>query len=454
MKLNYKKTIYVGLAFFSISLFWQFYYAFMPLTLTQVFGLDDLWRGIVMSIDNFVALIMLPLFGYLSDKTKDKGHGKRTPYILIGTFLSIVLFMGMGVLEHAQLQGLLESGVIENASAGMTAEEIAALSVRNQSAAYGFMSENPAALTGFIVLLVMTLLAMGIYRTPAVALMPDVTPKPLRSQANAVINIMGGAGGLIATVLFTFTVKDYKSRLISYGAVAAIMLIAIILFYVLVKEPELVKDREAKELSEGLTEAPRAAGEKMDPSVKRSLIFLLASIALWFLGYYSIYSSFTIYANQELGIADGRSGIFFIIAMAVSAVAFIPIAFFSSKAGRKKTVMGGIVLMSAAIGFGSVVTSGNIWPMYVLFPLVGAGWASINVNSLPMVVEMAKPQEVGRFTGIYYAASMSAQGLAPIVSGYLMTVFGRRILFPLGAVLVAAAFITMIFVRHGDAKKL
>ncbi|MDR3263776.1 MAG: MFS transporter [Clostridiales bacterium] len=443
MKLNYKQTIFVGLAFFSIQIFWQFYYAYMPLTLSLIFGLDDLQRGAVMSIDNFIALFMLPLFGMLSDKTKNK-YGKRKPYILIGTLLSVLFFIGMGTFEHMQLNALVQNGHLTNI-VGLDSEQI-------RLTAYEFMKTNPAIFVGFIIFVVLTLFSMGIHRTPAVALMPDVTSKPLRSQGNAIINLMGGAGGVIATVIFTFLVKDYETKMTAYIITAAVMVVAIILFFILVDEPALVAKREKIDRENGIDDGITAAKVRLAKPVQKSLLFLLASIALWFIGYYSIYSSFTIYANQNLGMADGKAGIFFIIAMFVSAVAFIPIAYFSSTAGRKKTIMGGIILLAVSLGAGVFVTKNNIWLMYILFPLVGVGWASINVNSFPMVAEMSTGSNVGKFTGYYYAASMAAQGLAPIFSGFFMKAIDRTVLFPLGAVCVALSFVTMLFVKHGDSK--
>ncbi|MDR3292983.1 MAG: MFS transporter [Clostridiales bacterium] len=450
MKLNYKQTIFVGLAFFSIQAFWQFYYSYMPLTATLIFGLGDLPRGFLMSIDNIVALVMLPLFGAISDRHKDKGSGRRTPYILIGSLMSVLFFAAMGVFEHVQLESLTAQNIIVDLS---TVEESAkeAVAAANQLAALEFMKGDPSVFVGFVTMLVFALVSMGIYRTPAVALMPDVTPKPLLSQANAVINIVGGAGGLLATVIFTVMVKDYESKLMAYGAVAVIMIISIILYYVFVNEPQLVKKRYATEKEHGFKDEVSFDGKVgLTPAEKKSFIFLIASIALWFLGYYSINSSFTIYANQILGIQDGKAGIYYIVATLISAVAFIPIAYFSAKVGRKKTILGGIVILAVALFSGLTVTANTTWLMFIIFPLVGIGWASICVNSFPMIAAIAPNSKVGRYTGFYYAASMSAQGLAPIVSGFFMQTIDKRILFPIGALFVALSFVTMLFVRHGD----
>ncbi|MDR2047811.1 MAG: MFS transporter [Clostridiales bacterium] len=453
MKLNYKQTIFVGLAFLSISAFWQFYYAYMPLTVTLVFGLDNFWRGVVMGLDNFVALIMLPLFGMLSDKRKNVTHGRRTPYILIGTFLCVVFFMAMGVLEHMQFEGLMAEGAIRTATEGLDAAAKKAVTESNRLIAFEFMQSNPAIFVGFIGFVLLTLFSMGIYRTPAVALMPDVTPKPLRSQANAVINIMGGAGGVLATVIFTLFIKDYESKMTAYALTAGLMVVAIIVYMIVVNEPKSVAKREETEKEHGIFEqaAPGARVKMKKPEFK-SFMFLLASIAFWFIGYYAVYSSFTVYANNNLGVSDGDSGIFFLIAMGVAAAGFIPIAYFSAHAGRKKTILGGIVLLGISLAMGFFVTPDSIWLMYVLFPLVGVGWAAINVNSFPMVAEMAPSLDVGRFTGYYYAASMSAQGLAPIISGFFMDAVGETALFPIAALFVALSFVTMLFVKHGDSK--
>ena len=416
MKLNYKRTILVGFAFFLISAFWQAYDAIVPLILTNKFEMGQTWSGLIMSLDNIFAVILLPIFGSLSDKTKTR-FGKRTPYIVCGCILASVFISMLGIVS---------------------------------------------SLVGFIILLLACLLSMAVFRSPAVALMPDVTLKPLRSKGNAIINLMGTAGGMLVlglSILFK-TSEAGKTDFVNYlFVVGYVMLISLIVFLLTVKEP--LWSREAERENEKLDREAAAAApaeEKAEASETRkltrseliSLILILASVALWYIGYNAVTSKYSVYATEVLKVPYDKT---LLIAQGAAIISYIPVGIVASKLGRKKTILAGVAMLTTAFFAASFIKEGspNI-VMYVLFSLAGIGWATINVNSFPMVVELAKNGDVGKYTGYYYTASMAAQIVTPIFSGFLVDTVGWWIFFPYAAFFAALAFVTMSFVKHGDAK--
>lgn len=429
MKLNYKRTIIVGLAFLSICAFWQMYDNIVPLILTNTFHLNETYSGAIMAADNVLALFLLPLFGGLSDR-KDTKIGKRMPFILFGTGCAIILMNILPILDNSYYQ-----------------------------------NPSPFKVISFIVVLGLLLIAMGTYRSPAVALMPDVTPKPLRSKANAIINLMGAVGGIIylglAAVLYPNSKilgLEHVNYQILFIYVSAIMFIAVALLFIIIKEPKLVK--ENKELEEqhpewNLAENDESGNEKLPIEVKKSLGFLLASIALWFIGYNAVTTWFTTYVANVMGEGLGGASKCLLVATGGAIISYIPIGIVASKIGRKKTILAGTILLASMFALGFILTNAfktiNLI-MYVCFAVVGLAWAAINVNSLPMVVEMCKGSDIGKFTGYYYTASMAAQILTPVLAGTLMRLISYKVLFIYAAVFVLLSFITMTQVKHGDQK--
>ena len=410
MKLNYRRTFFVGLAFLSICAFWQMYDNVIPLILKNTFHLGETWTGVVMAMDNVLALMLLPLFGMLSDKLRTP-LGRRTPFILVGTVLAVVCMILLPV------------------------------------------TDNAGSLTGFFIALGAVLLSMGFYRSPAVALMPDLTPKPLRSKANAVINLMGALGGIFTLVMISVLVPktgrpDYMPLFLS---VAAVMVVAVVALLLTIRENRMA--REAAEAWPEPEEEPVKTGEKkkLPRPVLRSLLFLLASVFLWFTAYNAVTAAFSRYAEEVWGMQGGGFASCLMVATGVAVVSYLPIGFLSSRFGRKKMILAGILLMCAA--YVSGIFFGHFSPLlYVVFGLTGVGWASINVNSYPMVVEMGSGADVGKYTGMYYFFSMGAQVFTPIFSGVLLEHISYRTLFPYAAVFSLLSFITMLFVRHGDVK--
>lgn len=451
MKLNYKRVMLVGMAFFLISAFWQAYDAIIPLILTNHFGLPQSASGAVMSIDNILAVFMLPIFGALSDKVNTK-YGRRTPFILIGSVVAIVSFIALTFVDNYQLAKVAAQGIPEIAASGASSDEIRKLTVELTMA-------NPLPLIGFIATLLLVLVAMATFRSPAVALMPDVTVKPLRSKANAVINLMGTAGGILVLVLgmvFATSKNAYMEYTGYIIAVTAIMLVGLIIFILCVKEKKWAEEMEADSVRLGLVEAVEEdTGEKrrLSKSELRSLLLILASVALWYIGYNSITSKYSVYATNVLGFDYNAT---LIIAQAAAIVSYIPVGMIASKIGRRKTVLAGVLMLATAFLIGNFITpSTPEIVMYPVFILAGMGWATINVNSFPMVVELARGGDVGKYTGYYYTASMSAQIVAPILSGFLYDLFDMRYMFfSFGTLFVALSFVTMFFVKHGDSKKI
>ena len=429
MKLNNKRTILVGLAFLSICAFWQMYDNVIPLILRKTFNMNETFAGAIMAADNVLALFLLPFFGTLSDRTHTK-IGKRMPFIIGGSAAAIILMNILPILDNSY------------AAAPVTGKMVV-----------------------FVVLLGLLLVAMGTYRSPAVALMPDVTPKPLRSKANAIINLMGAVGGIIylgiAAVLYPNSKTqgvDHVNYQPLFIVVAAIMLIAIIVLYFTIKEPKLVAENKALEEKHpewNLAEDDGSGHEVLPAPVKKSLGFLLASIALWFIGYNGVTTWWTTYVDEVMGQGLGGASTCLMVATGGAIVSYIPIGIIASKIGRRKTIRIGIVLLAVcfALGYVLTTTSDHITViMFIVFALVGFAWAAINVNSLPMVVEMCKGSDIGKFTGYYYTASMAAQVVTPILAGTLMRNINYKVLFPYAALFVALSFVTMTFVKHGDAK--
>ena len=425
MKLNNKTTTLVGFAFLSICAFWQMYDNLVPKILTETFGIGESVSGIIMAADNVLALFLLPLFGGLSDKCKSP-LGRRRPFILFGTLMAVVLMMALPVLTDS----------------------------------YHAAPENWKILC-FIIGLGLLLIAMGTYRSPAVALMPDVTPKPLRSKANAIINLMGALGGIIYLIITTFLYKTSSDTYVSYlplfAIVGGIMLAALAVVMFFVNEPKLVAEQKKYEDAhpeENLVQVTEN-GEALPADVKRSLGFLLTSIALWFIGYNGVTTWFSVYAAESWNMTLGQANTCLTIATAGAIVTYIPSGSVASKVGRRKTIRFGALLLASSFAAAFVYTmiSNAFSPiLYGLFILVGVAWAFINVNSLPMVVEMCKGSEVGKFTGLYYTFSMTAQIATPIVAGWLLENVAYKALFPYAAIFVFGSFITMGFVRHGDNK--
>ncbi|MCR5194944.1 MAG: MFS transporter [Pseudobutyrivibrio sp.] len=427
MKLDIKKTIQMGFAFLSIMAFWQMYNALIPLVLTNTFHLNETISGVIMAMDNVLALFMLPMFGSISDRCKNK-MGRRKPFILYGTIAAVILMLMLPLIDNSY-----------------------------------YANPTAAKEALFIGVLGALLVAMGTYRSPAVALMCDCTIKPLRSKANAIVNLMGAVGGIIylavAAVLYPASkVKDlpHVNYMAVFLVVAGVMLVSLLIVMITVDEVGLknkVDEHERLHPEENLLEEDESGNVVLPKDVKRSLILILISVALWFIAYNGMETWFTTYAVRMWNMALGDASFCLLIATGGAILCFIPSGLLATKIGRKKTILIGITILGASflVGYLFTLVHPSFSPLlYVLFACIGIGWAFINVNSMPMVVEMCKGSDIGKFTGYYYTFSMAAQIVTPIVAGWLLSHVGYITLFPYATLFAVLAFITMSFVKHGD----
>lgn len=409
-KLNYGRTFLIGLAFLSISSFWQVYDNIIPLMLKNTFGLGETVTGVVMALDNVLAIFLLPIFGSISDKVDTK-LGKRTPFIITGTVLAVIFLLLLPVADQAKNLPL------------------------------------------FVGALFGVLISMGIYRSPAVALMPDLTPNRLRSRANAVINLLGAVGGVYSLIMIKLLVgtgltPNYEPLFIS---VAAVMIVAVLVLVLTIREKKIAAQVAAEEEIESIEEKAEKKGTVLAPEVKRSMIFMLASIFLWFTAYNAVTTAFSRYTVEVWKLEGGGFADCLMVATVAAIISYIPIGQISSRFGRKKTIMGGVVLMAACY-FAAIFVTEYVPVINVAFALIGVAWAAINVNSYPMIVAMSEGADIGKFTGTYYTFSMAAQIMTPILSGFLLEHVSYRTLFPYAMIFSLLAFLTMTQVRHGDVK--
>ena len=414
-KLNYGRTFLIGLAFMSISSFWQVYDNIIPLMLKNMFGLGETVTGMVMALDNVLAIFLLPVFGSISDKVDTK-LGKRTPFIITGTALAVVFLLLLPVADQA------------------------------------------VNLPLFVGALFGVLISMGIYRSPAVALMPDLTPNRLRSRANAVINLLGAVGGVYSLIMIKLLVgkgsrPNYEPLFIS---VAAVMIVAVLVLVLTIREKKIAAQVAAEEKAD--TPKESGGGEREEkkktvlaPEVKRSMIFMLASIFLWFTAYNAVTTAFSRYTIVVWKLEGSGFADCLMVATVAAIISYIPIGQISGRFGRKKTIMGGVLLMAACY-LAAIFVKEYTPVINVAFALIGVAWAAINVNSYPMIVAMSEGADIGKFTGTYYTFSMAAQIMTPILSGYFLEHVSYQTLFPYAMIFSLLAFLTMTQVRHGDVK--
>lgn len=449
MKLNNERTILIGFAFLAISTFWQVYDNIIPLILKYSFHMGDTLSGGIMALDNIFALIMLPLFGAWSDRVNTK-RGKRTPFILVGTVGACICMLFLP------------------------------------------LAANGRNLVLFVVMLLLTLMFMSTFRSPAVSLMPDVTPKPLRSKGNAIINLMGAVGVVLALGFIMLLVGEGETP--SYEplfiAVAAVMVLALLILLFKVDEKKFTEERIALEREWGIDEdedgadteagaetgtdagsgaesgANAASGASaagvstaasggavtgLPADVKKSLVFLLLSVSFWYMAYNGVTTAFSKYATEMWGMEGGSFAGALMVASVGALVSFLPVGMLSSRFGRKKVILFGVALLTLSFASGYFFKEPN-FGVNIIFFLVGMAWASINVNSYPMVVEMCKGSDIGKFTGTYYTFSMAAQVITPMLSGFFLEHVGYWTLFPYAAFFAALAFCTMLLVKHGDSR--
>ncbi len=425
MKLNYKQTLLVGLAFMSINGFWQLYYGVIPLMLTNTFNLNETLSGVIMALDGILALFLLPYFGSKSDKIQTK-IGKRMPYILFGTLIAVFLMNILPIIDNSYYQ-------------------------------------NPKSfkLILFIIVLVALLITMCSYRSPAIALMPDITPDILRSKGNAIINLMGSVGAIIylllASVLYPRNkIKDLAH--VNYQMIfiifSIIMLIAIIILFLSINEVKLSKLKQDLERQHPeLNKSGIKQGSKLTNAQKKSLIFLLLTISLLFMGYNAVTVWYTTYVSKVLSEGLGKASTCLLISTASAIVTYIPLGNLSGKLGRKKMLTCSIIFLIglyALAFFTRDIVKVIDLPVYIAFAFFGIAWASVVINTLPMVLAMCDSNDTGKFTGYYYTASKSAQIVTPILAGTLMRLISYKVLFLYSMVFTIFGLIALSQVKNGE----
>ncbi|MGI5976866.1 MAG: MFS transporter [Candidatus Limivicinus sp.] len=459
LKLNYKRTCLIGFAFFGILLLWQVYDSWCPTFLTDIFArrmygissaqlkagdpakiLNVQWLvGIIMACDNLAALILLPIFGNLSDRTKTP-IGKRMPYILVGTFVVAVAFPFIPLFFHYN------------------------------------------NIAGMVVMMAIVLMFMMMYRNPAVALMPDITPKPLRAKANGVINIMGYLGGAAATLLGIFLkLSDYINAAdearklwiieIPFIVASVLMVISALVLFFTIKENKLEEEMQGEmELGEKLAavETPIDDSKPMSKANRNMLFAILAAEFLWFMSDNAVATYIGNYVIYYLNSVSSSTMFLTIIGGAASVIGFATAGSIAEKIGRKWTIASG--LMISAVGLFAmcfVVPSGRVvgehgefaFPamLYAVWAVKGFGMALVHNCSFPMVVELCSSKKIGKFTGYYYTASMSAQTVTPVLLGLVFDFTGAWRALPVYAsVLIAASCLVFSLlvknIRAGGAK--
>lgn len=413
MKLNYPKTFLLGFGFFGVSVLWAVYNAFVPIFLKQRFHLEPNVIGFVMTLDNMAALIIQPYIGALSDRLHTP-IGRRMPFILVGAPIAAVAF---ALVPAAQALPL-------------------------------FMASIGAML-----------LAMAVFRTPVIALMPDFTPSQFRSQANGVINFMGGVGAIIAFLVGSSLYE--KDPRFPFWVGAALVLVASALVLLFVREPKeytAVSEREA-----GVLHNLRIIAADRD----RSALFLLLAIFFWFLGYNAIETFFTLYGTSHLGLTEAEAARQLGDLSLLFVLAAIPSGLLAARIGRRVTIAMGIALLGLlllaifflppavlTVALAQVPLLGSVRVISLLLMIGGVAWALININSLPMVVDAAPQDRLGTYTGLYYFSATLAAIAGPNAFGWLIKLTGSNYnsIMLAAPVFMLAALGCMWGVRKGEAK--
>ncbi|MBN1453323.1 MAG: SLC45 family MFS transporter [Anaerolineales bacterium] len=412
MKFNYGKIFLLGFGFFGTSVIWSVYNAFVPIFLANKFGLSAGLIGFFMTLDNIAALFIQPPVGAWSDRLRTP-IGRRMPFILIGAPISAVAF---GLVPIAAILPL------------------------------------------FVACTSTLLLSMALWRTPVVALMPDITPSPYRSQANGIINFMGGIGAIIAFLVGSSLYRSNPAFPFWMGS--GLVVLAALLVLIFIKEPKHYE--EGKEEPNMLKSLRAVIADK-----DRSAIRLFGAIFFWFIGYNAIEAFFTLYSVNQLGLGEadgagllGHLSLFFVLFALVS-------GFIGGKFGRRVTISTGIILLAILIAVMFVLPPDVLAAPLAKLPvlgtvrvvslfLMGAGiaWALININSLPMVVDMVEDARIGTYTGLYYLFSTLAAIAGPNVNGWVIQLTGNNYntIMLVAPIFMAMALWLMLGVRRGEAK--
>jgi len=397
-KLDIKKTLLLSFGFFASSIAWSIYNSFVPQILEGYIA-STAGIGLIMTIDNIFGVIFQPVFGGLSDKTRTR-FGRRMPYIFIGIPIC--------------------------------------------AAAFALLPQMNSLWSLMAVLIIFTFV-MSAWRSPVVALMPDITPGKFRSQANGIVNLMGGVGSLLAFAGggVLFKIGGFP---LPFLMSAVMMLIALAVLALFVREPKQSYDTQETDVNEKQADN---AKEKLTKGETKSLVFILFAIFFWFTGYNAVETFFTLYATNSLGMDGGSASMTLSIFSLTFLIFAVPSGFIGAKIGRKKIILIGLVGLTAL--FVPLIFMSNAWIARVCLFLGGFFWACVNINSLPMVVRLSGENKFGTFIGYYYFFSFSSQIVSPILFGFIRDVVGDyKVLFLYSCIAFALAMICLFFVKHGE----
>jgi len=432
LKLNYPRTLLIGFGFFGISVLWTLYNAYVPVFLQAGnpnfnapgevgFGLAPGLTGVIMTLDNIAAFFLLPAIGVWSDRIWTK-LGRRMPFILVLAPISIAAFILIPFAVNAipaELSG--ETGMLR------------------------------PQLVLFMVAIGVFLTAMAAFRTPVIALMPDLTPSPLRSQANGIINLMGGIGTLLATLAGGLLYG--MGRVVPFVFGGLVMAVAVSMLFFFVKEKKGAAASSSDE--EGAEDAVGAlrAIKSVSPDARRSLALLLGAIFCWFVGYNAVETFLTSYGVSELGMSLGQASLL----MGVASLAFlafaVPAGYLAARLGRRRTIITGLTIFGSLLLFNFFLQDTRL--IWAVLGIGGAGWALVNINSLPMVIDTASTDaDVGTYTGFYYIASQLAAVAGPTINGYIVEWGGGdyNLIFIVTPVFFLLAILCMLGVTRGEAR--
>lgn len=414
MKFNYSKIFLLGFGFFGVSVIWGIYNAFVPLFLANKFDLSPVWIGFFMTLDNIAALLIQPPVGAWSDRLRTP-IGRRMPFILIGAPIGALVF---GVIPLA------------------------------------------AVLPLFVACTSTLLLSMALWRTPVVALMPDLTPSEFRSQANGIINFMGGVGAIISFLVGSMLYKMNPAYPFWLGS--ALVIVSTILLFAFIREPkEALSHEEQPSMLKSLKEIIK--------NPDNSALRLLSAIFFWFIGYAAIEAFFSLYVNKHLGLEESEGARLLSQLSLLFVIFAIPSGKIGAVFGRRKTISVGLVLMTICVAsifilpiptLTTVLTRlpvlGDIPIIGAILMMAGIAWSLININSLPMVVDMTEPARIGTFTGLYYLFSTLSAIAGPNLMGWVVTLTGKNYNAVMGAspVFFILALILMMGVRKGESQPL
>lgn len=409
-----RRTLLVTLPFAGALAFWQAYDGIIPLILRDTFHLGDTLAGAVMALDNVCALFLLPFFGSISDRCHSR-LGRRTPFILVGSLLAALLIPLLAVADQMR------------------------------------------SLPFFFTVLCLVLVVLSSYRSPCVALMPDVTPRPIRAKADAFNSLMAAASGVVILISISLAVPDveHPNYMPVFLIISAIIILCTVLFAVFFREKKAVEKMHTESLAMGISEADMDASDEggkekeTDAVVRRSLLGILLCVFFYFMASNAVTSAFSKYASQVWGAGGGSFANFQLIATMVTLISYMPMANISCRIGRKLTTYIGIGLMCFG-GFCIFMTPGYSPLIYVFVSISGVGMGTVATTIYPMIMEVASEKTTGRYTGYYYTASMSAQIITPILSGAVMEFIGYRYLYLYAIVCALLAALPLVMVQKGN----